>query len=306
MAKKSNKTAHVLNLISNSKHIAVETDNSNHQAGDIPEDIHPTIKNSLEKAAKSEALSNKIKENLEKEFAEEHKTSDISENETNQDSPSKTETENTQQSNILPDTEIKPDETQPENENINKSDETQPESENINESDEIKNTVSDKKAESNTPDLENTSENIPSEAEGDPQSSLTAESSQNIPSVADDNTKITQTALDDSSENSTSSTDENDQKADETEFIYLNVCEELVRDKVHEYMDRFNECKCKRCVADTMALALTNLPPKYVVLNNKNEIPFISFYENKYRILLMTELTKACLTVNSNPRHKKD
>lgn len=293
MAKKSNKTAHVLNLISNSKHIAVETDNSNHQAGDIPEDIHPTIKNSLEKAAKSEALSNKIKENLEKEFAEEHKTSDISENETNQDSPSKTETENTQQSNILPDTEITSDEIQPENENIN-------------ESDEIKNTVSDKKAESNTPDLENTSESIPSEAEGDPQSSLTSESSQNTPSVADDNTKSTSTALDDSSENSTPAADKNDQKADETEFIYLNVCEELVRDKVHEYMDRFNECKCKRCVADTMALALTNLPPKYVVLNNKNEIPFISFYENKYRILLMTELTKACLTVNSNPRHKKD
>ena len=42
------------------------------------------------------------------------------------------------------------------------------------------------------------------------------------------------------------------------------------------------------------------------ILNNKDEIPFISFYENKYRILLMTELTKACLTVNNNPRHNKD
>ena len=61
MAKKSNKTAHVLNLISNSKHIAVETENQTQPAGNIPEDMHPTIKNSLEKAAKSEALSNMIK-----------------------------------------------------------------------------------------------------------------------------------------------------------------------------------------------------------------------------------------------------
>lgn len=74
MAKKSNKTAHVLNLISNSKHIAVETENQTQPAGNIPEDIHPTIKNSLEKAAKSEALSNMIKENLEKEISNELKT----------------------------------------------------------------------------------------------------------------------------------------------------------------------------------------------------------------------------------------
>ncbi len=285
MAKKSNKTAHVLNLISNSKHIAVESENTSQQANDVPEDIHPTIKNSLEKAAKSEALSNKIKENLEKEFSkelsEEHKSGDMTKNNENPDSMLNSETENTKQNGDLPDAEIK-------------SDETLNEAVNINESDKTADTVSDEKTDNNASDLENTYKNTDTETE---------ENSQNASSESVNSNENKSNALNANSENSAS--DENNQKNEDTEFMYLNVCEELVRDKVHEYMDRFNKCKCKRCVADTMALALTNLPPKYVVLNNKDEIPFISFYENKYRILLMTELTKACLTVNSNPRHKR-
>ena len=304
MAKKSNKTAHVLNLISNSKHIAVETENQTQPAGNIPEDIHPTIKNSLEKAAKSEALSNMIKENLEKEISNELKTSTNTEssyltpsddlkNETNQNVPDDTEIINSNTTDDLQYTEIK-------------DNESQPEPDNTHETEKIATVDLDEKAENDIPNEYYKSENSASVAEYNSQSDLTEESPQSNTSSPADNIENTQTALDDNSQNNTLSTENNSPENKETEFIYLNVCEELVRDKVNEYMDKFNVCKCKRCVADTMALALTNLPPKYVVLNNKDEIPFISFYENKYRILLMTELTKACLTVNDNPRHKKD
>ena len=303
MAKKSNKTAHVLNLISNSKHIAVETENQTQPAGNIPEDIHPTIKNSLEKAAKSEALSNMIKENLEKEISNELKTntdssylppSDNLKNETNQNSPDDTEIINSNTTDDLQYAETK-------------YNETQPTPDNTYETEKITTIDSDKKAENHIADKDYKSENSTATAtEHNSQNDLTKESPKSDSPTTDNNFENIQTAPDDSLQNDTTSSDNSSQENEKEEFVYLNVCEELVRDKVSEYMDKFSVCKCERCVADTMALALTNLPPKYVVLNNKDEIPFISFYENKYRILLMTELTKACLTVNNNPRHNKD
>lgn len=303
MAKKSNKTAHVLNLISNSKHIAVETENQTPPEGNIPEDIHPTIKNSLEKAAKSEALSNLIKENLEKEISNELKTntdsnylppSDNLKNETNQNSPYDTEIINSNTTDDLQYAETKYNETQPTPDNTYKSEE-------------MTTVDSDKKAENNIADKDYKSENSTTTAtEYNSQNDLTKENTKSDSPAPDNNIENIQTTQDDSLKNSTASSDNSSQENKKEEFIYINICEELVRDKVSEYMDKFSVCKCERCVADTMALALTNLPPKYVVLNSKDEIPFISFYENKYRILLMTELTKACLTVNDNPRHNKD
>lgn len=241
MAKKSNKTAHVLNLISSPKHTSVESeiattsnDSSTKTANDIEVDtateintnteINPTIKKSLEKAAKNEALSNAIKDNLEKEF------NDINNKNINQPNNIKNETfENTYQNNV---------------DTI------------------LKNTI--------------INENI----------------SESVQETYEKNKEYDNNIVENASEN------------DDTDFLFINVCEKLVREKIDEYMDKFSTCKCKRCVTDTIALALSNLPPKYIVVNDKDDVPFISFYENKYKILLMTELTKACLKVMECPRHK--
>ena len=241
MAKKSNKTAHVLNLISNPKHASVEPETSSENTTyseetansventitkeiNIPTEINPTIKKSLEKAAKSEALSNAIRDNLEKEFNSTY-NNDINETDNKINESSQNILENT----------------------------TDTVSENIEIKEDLyidNNELSEQKEENNNIIIENTSfEN------------------------------------------------------DNIEFLFINVCEELVKEKIDEYMNKFNICKCKRCVADTMALALSNLPPKYIVVNDINDVPFLSFYENKYRILLMTELTKACLKVMECPRH---
>ena len=91
----------------------------------------------------------------------------------------------------------------------------------------------------------------------------------------------------------------------ENEFYYINVYEQIVKNNVLEYLERFGVCTCSRCVADATALALTNLPSKYIVTEYDNTSPLLSFFEHQSQTLILSELTKACLTVHANPRHKR-
>ncbi|MBC6678334.1 late competence development ComFB family protein [Zhenpiania hominis] len=86
-------------------------------------------------------------------------------------------------------------------------------------------------------------------------------------------------------------------------FTAVNVMERLVRDKAEGYMKQFGNCTCSRCVEDTVALALTNLPSKYVVVNRDAVSPLLNFYEKQYAGQITVEITKACIKVKENPRH---
>lgn len=86
-------------------------------------------------------------------------------------------------------------------------------------------------------------------------------------------------------------------------YRYVNIMEHLVEDRLLEFMQRFQVCTCDRCQMDTKALALNSLPPKYIVTSIEAINPLMSFYENKYSIYSITELTKACLTILDHPRH---
>ncbi len=87
--------------------------------------------------------------------------------------------------------------------------------------------------------------------------------------------------------------------------VFFNMMEKIVRDKAPEYMEKFGVCNCTRCTADTIALALSKLPPKYVVVEETAVSPLLSFYEDHYAGQIIVEITKACIAVNSNPRHKR-
>ncbi len=90
---------------------------------------------------------------------------------------------------------------------------------------------------------------------------------------------------------------------EEPEFIALNLMERIVRDKIIYYMRQFDVCTCPRCVADTIALTLNGLPPKYIVTTPAAVDPLISFYTNKFIADITVEATKACITIKENPRH---
>ncbi|MCI8453156.1 MAG: late competence development ComFB family protein [Lachnospiraceae bacterium] len=90
---------------------------------------------------------------------------------------------------------------------------------------------------------------------------------------------------------------------DGEEFRFINVMERLVRDKVPMYMDMFGTCKCSRCMADTIAVTLTHLTPKYVVVSKNAVAPLMNYYSQHYAGQVTVEITKACTLVSERPHH---
>lgn len=93
---------------------------------------------------------------------------------------------------------------------------------------------------------------------------------------------------------------------EEADYTFLNVMEKLVREKVLTYMKQFGNCTCSRCVADTVALSLIHLPPKYVVVNKNAVAPLMNFYTKHYAGQITVEITKACIRVNQCPHHGRE
>ena len=80
--------------------------------------------------------------------------------------------------------------------------------------------------------------------------------------------------------------------------------ERIVSDKIIYFMRQFECCTCEKCIADTIALTLNGLPPKYIVTEPAAEAPLLSFYTNHFISEITVEATKACMTVKENPRHE--
>lgn len=90
------------------------------------------------------------------------------------------------------------------------------------------------------------------------------------------------------------------------EYRFVNIMEHLMlRQDISSYMDQYNVCKCAHCMADVCALALTGLPAKYVVTKKDSLSPLISYYENRNKITILTALIKACNTVREHPHHER-
>lgn len=93
---------------------------------------------------------------------------------------------------------------------------------------------------------------------------------------------------------------------DSEEYHFINVMEELLKQQDLEgTMKRFDVCTCPRCNADVRALTLTALPSKYVVIGQNSMSPVLNYYENKFKIHMLTALNKACSTVRERPHHKR-
>lgn len=84
---------------------------------------------------------------------------------------------------------------------------------------------------------------------------------------------------------------------------YVNVMQALVEEKVDKYIKLFGLCTCPRCKIDVMALALTNLPAKYVVVKEQELIPMLTVYEGRYNAAIVAQVMGACKKVMENPRH---
>lgn len=304
MAKKSNKTAHVLNLISSAKS-ASEAKEAPAQDDIVSQGEPSSIQSSLSQSTKNEELSEKIHDNLLAELENHLSTT-----------PEETIQESASVQNPIIDTEPADSSlsSQPEIQNTDIPDQTTEEISSV--SDE-KSQIDDT-ASTNQTDILSSIENTNDTKQIDlPSKEKTTEPEQVDTSTSNSENTISDAAssantdvaisdnVPESNEGNVSDVSENkeDPLATPPHFVFVNICEELVKEKTVEYLQRFGVCTCSRCVADTMALALTNIQPKYVVMDPDTAVPFLSYYANKLSVNVMTELTKACLTVLAHPRH---
>ena len=88
-------------------------------------------------------------------------------------------------------------------------------------------------------------------------------------------------------------------------LIIKNYLEDLVLEHVKLVIEAFDYCTCERCINDITAIALNELPPKYVVTHEGEVYTKIEMLEQEYKVQLITAVTKAAERVNQAPRHAK-
>ena len=95
-----------------------------------------------------------------------------------------------------------------------------------------------------------------------------------------------------------------EKKPEEVTYRMMNVMERLLNDmNLDEQMEQYGVCRCSRCKADVQALVLTRLPAKYVIVDETQTSPLIGFYKGSFHVRIFTEIMKACMTVKESPRH---
>jgi hypothetical protein len=85
----------------------------------------------------------------------------------------------------------------------------------------------------------------------------------------------------------------------------VNVMARLVDESAEKYINMFGLCTCSKCVSDVKALALNNLPPKYVVMEEREIGPRTTLYEGRFRTAVTAQILRACQTVMEQPRHNQ-
>lgn len=84
-----------------------------------------------------------------------------------------------------------------------------------------------------------------------------------------------------------------------------NFMEIGVRNHIKEILEKQDDmCKCEQCIDDISAIALNNLPPKYIAREEGALYSKLSEMENQFSVDIIKEITKAINIVSRNPRHK--
>ena len=82
--------------------------------------------------------------------------------------------------------------------------------------------------------------------------------------------------------------------------VLRNLMEQLVSERLDDAFTKFNCCRCDRCRQDVAALALNQLPPRYLVATADR-------LEQKAQQAQIAEvnraIVRAILYVRANPRH---
>lgn len=83
-----------------------------------------------------------------------------------------------------------------------------------------------------------------------------------------------------------------------------NYMEEIVYNLMKEVLTDINVCTCEKCLMDIAAIALNDLPPKYIVTEKGELYSKINALRQQFEVDVIAAITKAAVIVKRNPRHE--
>jgi competence protein ComFB len=83
-----------------------------------------------------------------------------------------------------------------------------------------------------------------------------------------------------------------------------NYMEEVVFNLMDSVLDDINVCKCEMCIKDIAALALNDLPPKYIASEKGELYSKTNNLRSQFEVDVISAITKAAVLVKRSPRHK--
>lgn len=83
-----------------------------------------------------------------------------------------------------------------------------------------------------------------------------------------------------------------------------NYMEEAVYMLLPEVIKDINTCKCPKCILDIVAMALNQLPPKYIVTEKGELYSKVSTLKQQFEVDIIAAITKAIVLVKRSPRHE--
>jgi competence protein ComFB len=89
----------------------------------------------------------------------------------------------------------------------------------------------------------------------------------------------------------------------EDELQIRNYMEDCILDLMEPVLDSLGACKCDNCIHDIYALALNNLPPKYVVSKKGQVYTRLSALINQFEVDIISAITNGSVIVSKSPRH---
>lgn len=83
-----------------------------------------------------------------------------------------------------------------------------------------------------------------------------------------------------------------------------NYMEEVVLNLLKGVLEDLDMCKCELCVMDVAALALNDLPPKYIATEKGELYSKVNSLRNQFEVDVIASITKAAVAVKKSPRHE--
>ncbi|WFA08055.1 late competence development ComFB family protein [Tissierella sp. Yu-01] len=86
-------------------------------------------------------------------------------------------------------------------------------------------------------------------------------------------------------------------------IILKNYMEEVVLNLMDDILKDMDLCKCDKCKMDIAAIALNNLPVKYVASEKGELYSKLHILKKQFEVDAITEILKAAALVNESPHH---